>query len=241
MQNINPPHNLTRRARFYLFLGFLAFFGGGIAIALFVLFNYVPLWESFAFKLLEWLLFFGGLVGLGIGGFGIFRSLTLQRDNPHALLVGEVLRQFITDNRYVFLRNVSKRSVGYIDAVLIGPPGALVFRTVDHNGIWKNERAEWMVETKKGTLRRAPDNPTRECARDVYALRKYLTKKGLGQVPVYGIVVFTGQHVRLFADGPVIPISEAHTLYQIMNRDYLKDERIAPPTIRKAVDAIIDG
>lgn len=240
MQNINPPHNLTRRARFYLFLGFLAFFGGGIAIALGVLFQFVPLWETFAFDLLEVVLFLGGLTGVFVGAFAIFRSLTLQRDNPQALIVGEVLRQFITDNRYVFLRNISKRGVGYIDAVLVGPPGALVFRTVDHKGTWKNERAEWMVQTKKG-MRRAPDNPTRECARDVYALRKFLAKKGLPQVPVYGVVVFTEDNVRLSADGPVIPISEAHTLYQIMNRDFLMDERIAPPTIHKAVDAIIDG
>jgi hypothetical protein len=239
MQNINPSRSIARRGRYYLFVGSVAFFGGAIAITLGVLFFFFPLWESFVFGILRLLMI---LVGLGtiIGGVAIIvRGLTLQKDNPLSFAVGEALGQFL-DNRYTYLRNVSKRKVGYIDAVLVGPPGALVFRIVDYNGAWMNERAEWIFQTGD-KLRPAKTNPTRECVKDVYALRKFLAKHGLERVPVYAVIVFTSPNVQLSASGPVIPICEIPTLYPIMRRDYLVDERIAPPAIRATVDAIIDG
>jgi len=240
MQNINPSHSIARRGRFYLFFGGLAFFGGAIALTLAVLFFFFPLWETASFGVVRALLILVGLVTL-IAGIGlIVRALTLQKDNPLAYAVGEALTQFL-DNRYTYLRNVSKRQVGYIDAVLVGPPGALVFRIVDYPGQWINERSEWIVKTRNGKMSPAKTNPTRECVKDVYALRKFLTKHGLERVPVYAIVVFTSPHVQLSASGPVVPICEIPTLYQIMRRDYLTDERIAAPAIRSTGDAIIDG
>jgi len=239
MQNINPSANITRRGRYYLFIGGVAFFGGAIAITLGVLFIYFPLWASFLFNLFQIFLLIAGVVAVIIGIFAIIRALTLQKDNPLAYAVGEGLAQFL-DDRYTYLRNVSKRGVGYIDAVLVGPPGALVFRIVDYAGSWINERAEWRVVTRDGKLRSARTNPTRECVRDVYALRRHLAKRGLEKVPVYAIVVFTSPNVKLKASGPVVPICEIPTLYQIMRRDYLTDERIAPPTVRATVDAIVD-
>ncbi|GAB4411512.1 MAG: hypothetical protein Kow00106_05800 [Anaerolineae bacterium] len=240
MQNINPSQNITRRGRYYLFLGSLSFFGGAIAVALGVLFIFFPLWDTFIFDLLQGLLFVVGIVAVVTGLALIVRAFTLQKDNPLAYAVGEGLSQFL-DARYTYLRNVSKRGVGYIDAVLVGPPGALVFRIVDYAGTWINERAEWVNQTRDGKLRPARTNPTREVVRDVYALRKFLAKRGLGNVPVYAIVVFTSPNVRLSASGPVVPICEIPTLYQIMGRDYLKDERITPDMVRQTVEAIIEG
>ncbi|RPI93973.1 MAG: hypothetical protein EHM39_12515 [Chloroflexi bacterium] len=240
MQNINPARNITRRGRYYLSLGCLAFFGGGIALALGALFVFIPLWDSLLFTALNVLLFIVGIAGVSVGIFGFVRSQTLQKDNELAFAVGEGLSQFL-DNRYTYLRNVSKRGVGYIDAVLVGPPGALVFRIVDYAGSWINERADWRLKAKGGRLRLAKTNPSREVVRDVYALRKFFAKRGLERVPVYAIVVFTSPDVALSAEGPVVPIAEVPTLFQIMRRDYLIDERIAPPAVRAAVDAIIDG
>jgi hypothetical protein len=240
MQNLNPSHSMTRRSRYYLSMGCLGFFGGAIAIALFVLFIFVPLWENLAFTLFQIFLLIMGLAFLAIGVLGIVRSQLLQKENPLAFAVGEGLGQFL-DGRYTYLRNVSKRGVGYIDAVLVGPPGALVFRIVDYTGTWINERAEWRVIGKGGQLRNAGTSPTRECAKDIYSLRKYLAKRGMANVPVYGIVVFSESNVKLSADGPVVPIAEIPTLYQIMRRSYLSDERITQPAVKKTVETIIDG
>ena len=239
MQNINPARTVSRRGRFYVTLGALAFFAGLMMVALAVLFQFMPLWETAWFSLVKFGL---GIVGavLAVVGLGaVVRGMTFKKDNPAAFAVGEALKKFL-DGRYTFLRNVSMRGVGYIDAVLVGPPGILVFRIVDYTGKWRNERANWFTLRRK-KMRKARTNPTRECARDIYALRKFLEKKGLGHVPVYGIVVFTDPNVELSAADPVIPIAEIRTLFHIMRRDYLREERIAPPTVRQTVDAIIDG
>jgi len=240
MQNINPSQNITRRGRYYLFLGGLAFFGGAIAVALGVLFIFFPLWDSFFFDLFQILLIVGGVVALVVGLVFVYRALTLQKDNPLAYAVGEGVSQFL-DERFTYLRNVSKRRVGYIDAVLVGPPGALVFRIVDYAGTWINERAEWINQTRDGKLRGARSNPTREAVRDVVALRKFLARHGLENVPVYAIVVFTSPNARLSADGPLVPICEIPTLYQIMRRDYLTDDRITPQMAQQTVSAIVEG
>jgi hypothetical protein len=241
MQNINPSKNVNRRGRFYLVMGFLIFLSGLIASALGFLFFLLPLLgESLSDPVGLCLNIVGipvAIVGIGLA----VRGLTLQKDNPLAYEVGESIRSFLgSDARYTFIRNISKRGVGYIDAVLIGPPGALVFRIVNHMGDWINEQAEWRVRTRGGNLRSASSNPTRECARDVYALRAYLSKNRLSKIPVYGVVVFTSDRVKLTGQGPVIPIAEKHTLYQILSRDYLEEERISSPMIRATIDAIAD-
>lgn len=239
MQNINPARTVSRRGRFYVALGALGFFAGLMMIALAVLFHFMPLWESAWFGFVKIGLGIVGVVLAVIGFVAVVRGMTLQKDNPLAFAVGEALKQSL-DGRYTFLRNVSIRGVGYIDAVLVGPPGALVFRIVDYPGKWRNERANWL-EFRRHKMRKARTNPTRECAHDVYNLRKFLKKKGLEHVPVYGIVVFTSENVELSAADPVIPICEIRTLYPVMRREYLREERIAPPTVRQTVDAIIDG
>ncbi|MBN2305580.1 MAG: NERD domain-containing protein [Anaerolineae bacterium] len=251
MENIIPSSNYSRRSRFYLLLGGMALFGGLIAFILGVMFFFFPLWESGWFGLFRLLMILTGFATFVIGIIAIVRGLTLQKDNRAAYEVGEVLNGMLADtntfppNEFKYLRNVSKRGVGYIDAVLIGPPGALVFRIVEYTGIWRNERADWHVQ-KNNRWRPAPDNPTRECVRDVEALRKFLKKRGLERVPVYGVVVFHTEPGMLTlsaagADSPVVPISETHHLGFILKRDYLKDQRIDLQTVRRAVDTIIDG
>lgn len=239
MQNINPSKNVNRRGRFYAFMGLFVFFGGLISIALGILFFLLPLlgpdFSSPAGICLN-------VVGLPmtIGGLvAMFRAWSLKKDNTLAYEVGESMRHFLTDPRYTFIRNLSRRRLGYIDGILVGPPGALVFRTVDYPGEWVNERAEWRVRNRKGRLQTASTNPTRECARDVYALRKFLAKRNLKHVPVYGVVVFTNDRVKLKGQGPVIPIAEKHTLYQILSNNYLAEERIKSPQIRATVDELI--
>lgn len=244
MQNINPSKNVNRRGRFYIVMGLLVGLSGLIAVALGILFLALPLLGTdFSSPVGLCLNAVGILAALG-GAAGMVRGFTLQKDNPLAYEVGETLKETAIgdDPRYTFIRNINRRGLGYIDAVLVGPPGVLVFRTVDYQGGWINERAEWRNRTRSGNLRGASTNPTRECARDVHALRDFLAKNKLEKVPVYGIIVFvtSPDQLDLRADAPVIPIAELHTLFYIMNQDYLREERINSPTIRATVDAVID-
>lgn len=242
MQNINPSKNVNRRGRFYGVMGFFIFLIGLISVALGILLFLLPLFgDSLSTPFGICFTILG--IPFGLGGLGIVvRGLTLQKDNPLAYEIGEFLKQTSigSDARYIFVRNISRRRLGYIDAVLVGPPGVLVFRTVDYSGMWINERTEWRNRTKSGNLKSANTNPTRECAKDVYALRQFLKKNDLGHVPVHGIVVFTSNAANLQKDAPVIPVSTMNNLFRTMSEDYLLDDRINHPTIRATVDAIID-
>ena len=240
MQNINPTKNRSRRALFYLsVLGFPLFVAGWVALLSIALLSQFPAFGQYSTL---------GMVCFGIlgipsiigGGIAIYRGLILTRDNELALQIGEELKPYL-DERYTFIRNVSRRKLGYIDAVLVGPPGALVFRTVDYTGTWRNELSEWKVKDKNGDIKSAPSNPSRECARDVYALRKYLGKRKLNDVPVYGIVVFHSQQLTLQAAGAVVPITETHRMAEILKRDYLADDRrIDAQLARETITAITE-
>jgi hypothetical protein len=242
MQNINPTKNRNRRALFYIGqLGLPGIFGGFIALALVVLLSQLPLLGSLNTVSMVCLGIFA-VPALISGAVATYRGLTLEHENQVAYEVGEALRPFL-DERYTFIRNVSRRGLGYIDAVLVGPPGALVFRTVDFGGTWRNERAEWRVkDPRSGKWKPASVNPSRECARDVYALRRHLARRRLDMVPVYGIVVFhTQRPLTLQGQGAVVPISETHLLADILQRDYLAEpERITPQQAQQTIAAIVE-
>jgi len=241
MDNINPTHNRNRRALFYLgVLGFPLLIVGIIAVVLVVLMTQFP---AFGDNTIFAMIFLGGvaLVGVVGGGIGVFRGLTLDRENEVALQVGDFLRQSL-DERFVFIRNVSRRRLGYIDAVLVGPPGVLIMRIVDHQGTWRNERAEWKIKRGNGTMGAAPSNPSRECAKDVYAMRRYLNQKNLLDIPVYGLVVFHSRNLILQGESPVVPITETNRMVEVMQRDYLTEEpRISPQQAQDTINAIING
>jgi len=181
-------------------------------------------------------------VGIGgiilLGGLILFiRGLTLRTENEGALAVSQVLEREL-DDRFTLIRNVSRRRLGYIDAVLVGPPGALVFRIEDKPGMFRNEGSDWLERRGGQTFVLSRINPSRECVTDVYALRKYLARFGLNQVPVFGIVVFTNPQASLAARQPVVPIAELRTLATVMRRDFLAEDRVDQASVESAVGAI---
>jgi len=243
MQNINPTSIQNRRTLYYRWVyGAPVIAISLLGLAMAALTSQLPLFGGINTIMMIGLIFFSVIAFiLGVGFF--YRSFTLTHDNEIAYTVGEILRQSIgADPRYSYIRSISRRNLGYVDAVLVGPPGALVFRVVDATGTWRNERADWkIINPRNGKFQSAPYNPSKECARDVYALRKFLSKRRLDKVPVYGVVVFTNPEAVLQAQGPVVPVTKTNRLYEIISRDYLKEERINISQIEATVDNLIEG
>ncbi len=233
MQNLNPTRIVQRRGREVMIIGaFVLMFGllsCGCSLVAFLLFSS----SLFGYSLLG----LGGLIVLVGIGFMV-RGLTFRMENQPALAVADVLSREL-DSSFTLVRNVSRAGLGYIDAVLVGPPGALVFRIVDKPGDYSNEGSDWLERSKGGrTFVLSRLNATRECVTDVLALRKFLAKKGLANVPVYGVVVFTNPQVQLTARQPTVPIAALRTLTTVLRRDYLAENRIDPKTVEATVQAI---
>ena len=234
MHNVAPSRALARRTRQLLTLAFviatIAILTIVIGIALFVVPLAAPASPYYrTYNLVRWAVTIIGviifLISLGVG----VRAVTIRKDNDLAVIVGRFLGQYL-DERYHFIRNVNKREIGYVDAVLIGPPGALVFRILDSSGNFANEGADWLKQDGRGHWTVAGIDPTRECVQDIKRLREYLTQNNLGDVPVYGVVVFTRREpaVQLAAKQPVVPITTLPSLVTNLGGNYLAKERMDP-------------
>lgn len=231
MQSLNPTRSIIRRGRDLLITGALLMLAGIVAcvIAIFVglLFgNTLPSIVTYGFLAVGVLIILGG-IGVMIRGAGI------RRDNEPALVVGDILTREL-DSRFTLIRNLSRPGLGYIDALLIGPPGVLVFRLEEPAGVFSNEGSDWL-ERRDGGFRLSKINATRECVTDVYALRDYLSKRSLSRVPVFALVTFTSPEVQLSARQPVVPISDTRTMMTAIRRDFLAEDRIDQATIEQVV------
>jgi hypothetical protein len=233
MRNVAPTLSLTRRANQWKSFAFLAIALGAFVLAVGVLLNVVPLVGTTdpvfpLYNIVRTLAVLVGGVVLLAGIAMLVRAFTWRKDNDLAQRTAQVLAPRL-DDRYTFVRNVSKREIGYIDAVLVGPPGVLVFRIVDEQGEWANEGANWLIrKSSTGEYLPAPYNPTQEALDDLNKLKDALANTGVNEVPIFGIVVFTGdeRRVKLSARDSALPISHLHLLLTNLSAGYLAADRM---------------
>ncbi len=235
MENVAPLRALNRRSRQLLQLGFVVLAIGAFVTVVSMAIGTIrllppshPLFELY--NLVANILFWIGVIILVIGIAMIIRALTRRKENDLALMTGDALGQSgYFDNSYTFIRNINRSGLGYIDGVLVGPPGVLVFRILGNSGAFGNEAKDWLVQNAKGEWAPFRTNPTREAVDDIQSVRDYLAKHKLGDVPVFGIIVFTSQDAQVFEKEPVVPISLLHSLVENLGKHYLvKKDRITP-------------
>ena len=188
MRSILPAQALTRYARRLLLSGIVVLLTGLVIGALGLLMIVIPFAIGPVYHLIRLAFLVVGLVVALVGGGMILRGLTTPKDNLAARVTADTLARSL-DDRYTFIRNLSRRGLGYIDAVLTGPNGALVFYFVDQPGVFFCEHDVWLKQ-KGARMLPIRLNPTREVVKDVAALRNYLAELKLGDIPVFAIVVF---------------------------------------------------
>jgi len=245
MRNIAPARALARRARQYLqiavVLVVVGFFLAAVGLFLFVVQLVpgpeVPFWYQAVRTLL---LFLGALVALA-GIAAAIRAVTRKTENEPALITGNFLATQL-DERYTFIRNINPPGAAYIDAALVGPPGVLVFRILDNEGVFANEAANWLERKANGQWTPARISPTREAVDDIQHMRDFLAKHNLADVPVYGVVVFTkdAPAISISAKDPVVPVTLLSSVITNLSSSYLAKERIPQEMANAAVRLILD-
>src|SRR5690606_19330534 len=171
MQNVAPTGALARRSRQWLQVAFVVVTGGVfmavIGLALFAIPLAVEGNRVFGlYNFIRTILLIGGVI-TGLVGLGLAARAYLTRvDNDLAAITGQHLARYL-GSEFTFVRNVNKRGLGYIDAVLVGPPGALVFRIVDNTGVYANERGNWLTQNRNGEWVPAKINPTADDVVDI--------------------------------------------------------------------------
>jgi hypothetical protein len=242
MRNLAPTLSLNRRANQWKSIGFLVLALGAFLTAIGVLMDVVQLVGRTdpAYGVYNFLRGAALVIGIGAllaGVAMLVRAFTWRKDNDLAQRTAAVLGQAL-DDRFTFIRNVNKPNIGYIDAVLIGTPGVLVFRIVDVTGDWANEGANWLIrKSATGEFLPAPFNPTQQALDDIVKLDAALRTAGIGEVPIFGVVVFTKdeRQVRLSAREPALPISHLHLLTVNLGSGFLAADRINMNTATQVI------
>lgn len=241
MRNVSPTKALIRRSQLLLQFAFV-FITGGIFLGVVGLALYaIPVTgagqEINPFvNLGRLMMLLGGATLFLIGAAMVIRAVTWKTDNDLAMMTAKALIDHI-DDRYTFIRNINSRPVGYVDALLIGPGGVLVFRITDMVGTFLNERNKWLRRTKN-QWRINLTNPTQDALDDVKSVRDYLIRHKLEDVPVYGIVVLTQPEDRAIfrTKDPVLPVVHLHELYARLREGFLAKERVSNP---KTIETVV--
>ncbi len=236
MRNVAPSRSLVRRANqvktLALLLGALGVFLTAVGILLAAVPLDSPTSHTYGLYLFIYnLALLVGIVLLVVAIALAVRAFTWKTDNDLAMITARFLSPSL-DDRFTLIRNVSKRQIGYVDAVLVGPPGTLVFRILDDEGNFVNEGVNWLRIKPTGETVPAGINPSVEAIADIRKVREFLEKRQLMNTPVYGVVVFIKdpQRVRLTFREPTVPPTHLQTLINALQPNYLAKDRIDQPT-----------
>lgn len=232
MKNIAPKRAITRQAHQFIVFGGAGFAFGAFLVTVAQVLTRLPLTapgsssESTLITVASILTPLGVIVAL-VGVVALIRGLTFRRDNPLAQRVADALTPALDDS-YTFIRNINKVRY-YVDGVLVGPPGVLVFRIIERQGTLLHEGDRWLKPSPDGGWLPAGFNGTRECVADMKAIKAYLTSKGVSTDAIFGVVVLTGK-ANINEKAPKLPSATLETVLERVRAGYMAKSRIEPAT-----------
>lgn len=244
MQSIAPTRRLNRRSRDLLLAAAVVFLAGaalavaGIGLHIFNL--VVPFNPDYAVYDLTRKAFVA--VGFGITFFSMWmalRAVSWKTDSAPARQVGEQLARQL-DHQFVFIRNISKRGLGTIDAALVSKHGVLVLRITRHRGQFYNEGERWLRRGRRGKWRPLRWNLTRDIVDSVGKLKTYLKYYDLETVPVFAAVVFTrdAPDTLLKQSQAAVPAVHASQLTRELASGYFSESRLAAQVVQEVVNLL---
>ncbi len=247
MRNVAPSRALVRRSYQWLTVAFLVI-AVAIFMAIFGLALYqIPLVSKSHdaypfFNAGRGVLFVGGVILGGVGVGMAIRAVTWKVDNDVAKLLGDELSRHL-DKQYALIRNINRRQLGYIDAVLLGPPGVLVFRVLNLKGKFLNEKAKWLKADKSGQWIPMRLNPSQQVIDDIKSLKQYLATKGLQDIPIFGAIVFIHDDpvVHLTLKEPAVLATHLSSLYRRLQVNYFAKERIDQKLVNQIFNELYEA
>lgn len=247
MRNMVPARSLARRSRDLMLIAILLLVIGILALIASSFMNSIPIvaegtenrdFYEFAITAFAWM---GGLI-IALSLLMLLRAFTWKRDNPIAAQIGDVLEQELNlDDRYAYIRNVSRFAIGYVDAVLVGPPGVLVMRISNKGGVFFNQGSKWMKQRDKDNWQPLNWSPSEEVATDVKKVREFLQTRGLPEIPVFAVVVFTEDQpaTRVTTENPTVPVMQPFEMaYSLESSYFAQRDRLEQLKVNEVIKAL---
>lgn len=180
-----------------------------------------------------------GVIAVILGIAAIVRGVTFKRESPLIERVAAVLAGAFGDE-YVFFRGLNTLRLGYIDAVLVGPPGVLVFRIVEGSGTYLVENDRWLRPGRAGDWIPAKINATQECMVDMRAVRNHLVRRNAPTENIFGVAVVVGD-ARITEKSSVLPSVTVDQLISRLAAGYMAKQRIDASTASAIIAQINPG
>ncbi len=243
MKNVSTKRAITRQAYQFTVFGF-----GGVALGifLFVLATFlgrVPIaapGSSSAATIrtaTDIMQLIGAIVAV-VGAVAVLRGITFRRSNPLAEKTGVVLAKAL-DDEYTYITSINTFRLGYIDAVLVGPPGVLVFRIVERSGTLLHEGEKWLKPGPDGSWLPAGLHASRECIIDMRAVKNHLARNNILTDAIFGVSVLIGD-ARITEKAPVIPGVTLDGLLERLRNGYMAKPRL-DPALATAIVTLLKG
>lgn len=156
-------------------------------------------------------------------------------------MLAEVLASAL-DDRFVLLRNyVPPKAAGYggdIDAVLVGPPGVVVFEVKTWRGYYSYSGERWLFRPHpQAGWQPAEKNPTIQARNNARRVERTLAAAGLGGVSVRPIIALAGTHAYVEVHAPI-----AVPLFFVRDRrpdvSWLAKHEMGEKTVERVVAAL---
>ena len=244
MQNVAPIRSLNRRSRDLLLAAALVFLlGASLAVAgialhilnLVVAFN--PGYTVYDITRKAFLIvgFFVALAAMLMA----LRAVTWRTDNKNARELGQMLAPHL-GRQHVFIRNISKRTIGDLDAAMVSQHGVLALRISRRKGEFFNEGGQWLKRRRKGKWRPLRWNPTRDIVADAVKLKAYLKDYDMPDIPVYAAVVFMrdAPDVSFKLQQPSVPVIYGSQFVASLQDNYFAEERLNANTVQEVVNLL---
>ncbi|MCY4145246.1 MAG: hypothetical protein OXE95_08850 [Chloroflexi bacterium] len=244
MQNVAPTRRLNRRSRDVLLAAALLFLLGAAllvaGIGLHIVNLAVPGNSAFALYDLarKSMPAVGALLCIASMPLAL-RAASWRTDNALAWELGEGLAAEL-DQRFVFIRNISQRGIGYVDAALVSRHGVLLLRITQRRGEYRNEGGSWLRRGRDGRWRTLRWSPTREVVASALRVESTMQARGLGGVPIFAAVVFMREEpaAQIHARQPAVPVVHASALVSGLRDSYFAAWRLDARTTQQAVDLL---
>lgn len=244
MRIASTAHTRVKRVRNWLFMAGILILIAIVLIAIGMLMLVVPFViptnpQFGTYQFIRSACIVAGLI-IGLAGVAtLIRALTFRTENFPALQVGDILKQTL-DERYTYIRNFNRREIGYIDAMLVGPPGVLVCRILDREGVFYNEAAKWM-EQDGPNWKTMSWSPTREVVDDIKALSKNLQENQFNDVPVYGIIIFVKPSpiLEFSLSNPSVPVVYKESIIPALRTNYFAENRLTESLSARIVNHLL--
>lgn len=231
MKNVSTKRAITRQAYQFMVFGFGGLSLGVFLVVLSAFLGRVPLAapntsSASTVGFIVGLFQFAGVLVAVAGIAALIRGVTFKRSNPLADRVGKVLAQALADD-YTYIHSINNFRLGYIDALLIGPPGVLVFRIVERSGTLLHEGNRWLKPGPDGNWLPAGFSASRDCIVDMRAVKNFLARKQVVTEDIFGVAVLIGD-AKITEKAPLIPGVTLDGLLDRLRTGYMAKPRLDP-------------